>query len=627
MRRYQKTYRIVQSVFISVSVILLLLIVVPILQFQLKSESALTFDLMGSKYNTSGADWVTNYYKMTQESGDPDLLFFRDISVVTEENANLLLGRAAIFEFLFNQESLNADTEKRLEYLTGASYSGFWGKSFENLSDRKAVPEEWIQQYEKENKTIWDLHGAGIIITDESSVIVLEQGKDYTKPMILKTENGQIPYYGSFEITSGAGTFEGEFSIDLTSSGASIFEEYGLPESFPAIYKIQRNLYDGYYFAGDFSQRPMDAPYEYEAMPWLLSHKGIYEKYSNEEVYWKAYRPFVGKMITELESRKQSGLTLIAEKPSAKSVFSADTNQIYREDTNGKGKFFIKGVNLGAALPGKAFTEFPQDKDTYYEWMTEMASLNMNTLRVYTLLPPVFYQALYEYNIKHPDQPLYLMQEIWPEEKPEGNNYLNAEYNETYQQEIQYDIRAIHGDIAIPERSYRSWGIYAYDVSPYLLGYLVGRELEPEEVLRTDELNEGYRYQGQYVYSEAEASPTEAWLAESCDFALSIEDELYENKPLAAIVSWPTLDSLEHNSEWNPAGDKSLQYNDKAVVNIDHMGINRDKVSGFFGAYHIYPNYPDFMNNDVEYDAYKDEQGRFRYGGYLNAFIAQHQKY
>ena len=98
MRRYQKTYRIVQSVFISVSVILLLLIVVPILQFQLKSESALTFDLMGSKYNTSGADWVTNYYKMTQESGDPDLLFFRDISVVTEENANLLLGRAAIFD-------------------------------------------------------------------------------------------------------------------------------------------------------------------------------------------------------------------------------------------------------------------------------------------------------------------------------------------------------------------------------------------------------------------------------------------------------------------------------------------------------------------------------------------------
>lgn len=101
----------------------------------------------------------------------------------------------------------------------------------------------------------------------------------------------------------------------------------------------------------------------------------------------------------------------------------------------------------------------------------------------------------------------------------------------------------------------------------------------------------------------------------------------YKSQHMVGIVSWPTLDTLTHDSEWNLTGDKSLQYNDKAVIDIDHIGINADKVIGFFGAYHIYPNYPDFMNNDAEYAEYKDDLGQFRYGGYLQDFMKQNSKY
>lgn len=628
MHRYKQIYRIVQSIFIAVTAALLLFILLPIWLYSDKGESDVTFSPVGNETLSTGAGWVTDYFKMGRSSeADGDILFFRDARALNAENESRLIGKAAVFEMLFSQETLNAGAKNRIEYLTGATYSGFWGKTYRDLSDREDVPARLIAQYEKNTGAVWKFRGEGIILTDGNKTVVLRQGEDYKGRMSFRSGGGEMPYYGYFEITSGPGPYAGKFSLKLTGQGEKEFRANGLPAEFPAIYEMRHNLYDGYYFAGDFSQLNITEPFAYETMPWLLSHKGIYEKYNNEEVYWKAYFPLLSELITGLESRKQSGLPLIAGKEAQKSAFLADSEKFYITDGKNKEPFFIKGVNLGAALPGRAFTEFPEDKETYAKWLSQMAELHVNTVRVYTLLPPEFYLALYEYNTANRSEPIYLLQEIWPEEKPEGNNYLSEDYNKTYRQEIEYTVKAVHGDVVIPERSYRSWGLYAYDVSPYLIGYLVGRELEPEEVLSTDELNKGYRYKGDYIYSEPSATPTESWLAQSCDYALHLEDSLYGNKPLSAIVSWPTLDPLEHDSEWNPAGNKALQYNDKAVVNIEHIGMNPEKTSGFFGAYHIYPNYPDFMNNDAAYNSYEDEQGRFRYGGYLEAFIKQHKKF
>jgi len=71
--------------------------------------------------------------------------------------------------------------------------------------------------------------------------------------------------------------------------------------------EMENNLYDGYYFAGDFSELKVPEPFAYETMPWLLSHKGIYDKYKNDQVYWKAYYPIVSRLIAGMEQRKESG--------------------------------------------------------------------------------------------------------------------------------------------------------------------------------------------------------------------------------------------------------------------------------------------------------------------------------
>ncbi|HBO35136.1 MAG TPA: hypothetical protein DD633_00820, partial [Sphaerochaeta sp.] len=69
-------------------------------------------------------------------------------------------------------------------------------------------------------------------------------------------------------------------------------------------------------------------------------------------------------------------------------------------------------------MPGRWFTEFPQDKSLYYHWLEQMGELGVNTIRIYTLLDPQFYQAFSLYNRMHQDRPIYLLQEIWPEEEP-----------------------------------------------------------------------------------------------------------------------------------------------------------------------------------------------------------------
>jgi len=289
--------------------------------------------------------------------------------------------------------------------------------------------------------------------------------------------------------------------------------------------------------------------------------------------------------------------------------------------------YFGYGINPGTAMPGRWFTEFPQDKSLYYHWLEQMGKLGVNTLRIYTLLDPQFYQAFSLYNRMHPDRPIYLLQEVWPEEEPPGHDYLEPAYQKAFEEEIINVVDAIHGKADIPERKGRAYGVYETDVSSFVLGYLVGRELEPHEVEQTDINHSGYRFKGRYISTTDEATPTESWLAQSCDYLLSYEEATYGWQHPVSIVNWPTLDYLDHESERNENGEKIREYNDRTTVNINHLLVGKDNQAGLFGSYHIYPNYPDFMNNEPSFNDYEDEQGRLRYGGYLKAFMEGHQKY
>jgi len=291
---------------------------------------------------------------------------------------------------------------------------------------------------------------------------------------------------------------------------------------------------------------------------------------------------------------------------------------------NGWHSLFIAGVNLGQALPGRTFGQPPKEAAVYRRWFTQMQLLGINAVRLYSLGHPAFYQALRAHNLAHPEQPLWLLQEVWPEENPAGNDYLAPGNLQPFLDEIRRNVDALHGAADIPRRPGRGWGRYTADVYPWLLGWLVGRELEPYEVATTDRHHPGFHHAGRFL-AAPNGSPTENWLARCMDQLVERETRRYGWQHPVALVSWPTLDPVEHASETTRGQPKADEHNDSATVDIRHFRAGPELRAGFFGAYHIYPNYPEFMNHEPAYDDYRDPLGRLRYGGYLREFLARHR--
>jgi len=552
--------------------------------------------------------------------------------------ANLGGGNTIIGEFNIASAPTNQVNRDQLGEIFRMDWTGWSGRYFVDLSKGIEVPVWAVNSYVDETGNEWSFTGEGIILVyNDDKIVVFEKDKDYGKDQILITFRdeyleefgikGNIPYEYWFEFTTPDSSAEiiADFTFDVTESGAQKLAALGLEESFPAVIRNRNTQYTSYYFAGDFA----DGNIEYKWWDWkgFAEFKKLLplgEKGENAKFYWRCYVPMMASIIDDIKIKNaQSDLGVQETQFNVRAV--APKFQVLVDDE--WQDFFVKGVNIGSSTPGKWFTQFDTSESLYLEWLEQIAGMNANTIRVYTLLPPQFYTAFVYYNESHPEKPLWLFQEIWPEENPEDDNYLKDEYNEAYRREIEYVVDAINGQANIPFRTGRAYGIYTSDVSPYLAGYLVGRELEPEEVITTNELNEGFAFDGDYLYCSADASPTEAWLAMNCDYVAGYEASKYGWQHPVGIVSWPTLDVAEHDSEWNEQGDKNLEYNDKVSIDINNIEVKDALKAGFFGAYHIYPNYPDFMNNETSYAEYEDDEGVFRYGGYLQEFIAGHKKY
>ena len=308
---------------------------------------------------------------------------------------------------------------------------------------------------------------------------------------------------------------------------------------------------------------------------------------------------------------------------------TARTQGRYLEVYNGTSwdRLQVKGANIGTALPGKWFAEFPENKELYLSWFQQIGAMHANTIRVYTLLDPAFYEALDDFNRSTANGRLWLLQEIWPDDIIPGNNLYDQGFTNDYQEEIALDLGALHGGYEIPERNGRAWGKYKADVYPYLLGILIGREISAEEIQATNEANpDKGDYEGPYVRTSG-ASPPEVWVAEMCNYVVNYAQDTYGWQMPVSFVSWPTLDPMIHSTEFTPGGDKTLEADDSQVLDPAHLAPGPDAKSGLFGTYHIYPYYPDFMYREPGYAEYRDGEGVLRYGGYLRQFMSIHPPY
>ncbi len=309
--------------------------------------------------------------------------------------------------------------------------------------------------------------------------------------------------------------------------------------------------------------------------------------------------------------------------PIRSSVFRALKDCLEVHDGAWK-KFFVKGVNIGVGLPGYFPGEFSVKMGTYLKWFGQIVELGANVVRVYTILPPDFYEALFRFNKS--GKKLYLLQEIWTE-LPEGNDFHERRFRDGFMKEIRNAVDAIYGNAVLPERPGCAHGKYEYDVSPFLAGFIVGREWESCSVKEFNEMNR--RKTGDYAgsfLSIRNGNPFEVWTAEMCDALQQYEDALYQVSHPVSVVNWPTLDPLVHPSESTIEEESRLQgrtvertkcNNNEDSEVLDTAKITSQKGNGFFTVYHAYPYYPDFMSND-----YLDADNTYR--AYLQALKKHH---
>ncbi|HXL15587.1 MAG TPA: hypothetical protein VN972_05845 [Methylomirabilota bacterium] len=282
---------------------------------------------------------------------------------------------------------------------------------------------------------------------------------------------------------------------------------------------------------------------------------------------------------------------------------------------------FVRGINLGAAPPGHFPGEFAITKADYRRWLRFARALHANAIRVYALHPPEFYQALKEENDTHPREPIWLFQEVWTE-LPDGNDFWDRVFTGDFDASIRTAVDALHGNAMLAPRPGHAAGRYTADVSPYIAGWLLGREWEPYAVRVTERRHpETTTFRGKF-FSVDSGTAMECWLGRELDLAASYEAQRYGLARAVSFVNWPTLDVMRHPTEYERGG--SQEEHDEDAFSVDPTKIRplrtasrASKTLGYFANYHVYPYYPDFMNLDPGYSGYRDKHGACNYAGYL----------
>lgn len=320
-------------------------------------------------------------------------------------------------------------------------------------------------------------------------------------------------------------------------------------------------------------------------------------------------------------------------RPVAASV-TTQGKRIMVKDDNRLEPIVIRGVNMGSSVPGEWTTDYAIDKGTYLRWFEQIHDLGANTIRVYSIQNEAFYEALYEYNSAS-DEPLWLLQGIWV------NDYAQNSHRDAYDEEFygeltkmcRVTVDVVHGQrkLSLGTKASAASGSFTYDVSPWVLGFIVGSDWENTTVAYTNEKYgddaEHTSYQGTYMYTDEGANAFEAMLARVGDSLLEYESARYKQQRLVAFFNWPMTDPFEYPRVVEEHFMKCAQ------VDVEHIKTTDAVLSGQFASYHVYFYFPDqlaYLNVQYGLDVYAsvepgfDAAGLDSYAAYVAMLAAHH---
>ncbi len=260
------------------------------------------------------------------------------------------------------------------------------------------------------------------------------------------------------------------------------------------------------------------------------------------------------------------------------------------KDNDGYKEFEIKGVEVSSSLPGKNGTDFAVNRLTWLRWFKQIQEMGANTIKIATIFDDTFYNAFYEFNSSS-EEHIYLLQGIQVSDY--ANNSQKDAYDDGFFKSLQEDslivIDIIHGKRSIASANIKGSGQYRKDISPWVLGYIVGNGWNPGTMAYTNK-NKDYNkiYEGKYFKTFGDSTVFEAMLAKIIDGMVSYESKKYKSQRLVTFFNDPQNDPFEYDIHY------AMQLNKYNMLNAENIKPTDEFKGAYVAAYMVYEFIPDF---------------------------------
>ena len=278
-----------------------------------------------------------------------------------------------------------------------------------------------------------------------------------------------------------------------------------------------------------------------------------------------------------------------------------DKESIYISKDNKWQKFNIVGVNLNSIKPGNFSNDKVITEEEYLNWITIIDNMGANCIKVPDIMDNNFYNALYKFNEDKKD-PIYVIQGIYFDEVDlkNGKDIQSEEIEEKFKKHIKLIIDSIHGNSFDLNEDIKN-EYYNTDISDYLIGYTLGIEFASNDLIHTELINNKESYNGNYFYTNDDASSFESYIAKMADYLVEYEYKQYKEQKLVGFIG--SSNNYKELNSSNQNEDNSI----KDYINPNNINSKGKLKTGIFASYNLYPSYTNMNENQDNIEEYVNE--------------------